>query len=74
MAQEKRSKMTTIKVTQETASVLALAVRSEKAKGDKKTTADRLLRRILGELYPEIVQFIEQGYGEAKEDDSQGNN
>ena len=56
--QVKGKKMTTIKVSTETAAIISVAVRTLRAQGDKSVTADKLLKEVMSKIFPDVAQLI----------------
>lgn len=58
MPKKAKGEMTTIKVSVQTAAILANTVRRLKAQGQKSLTADKLLLSLLEQSFPEDVRLM----------------
>lgn len=59
---ERRNRLTTVKVSTQTAAIISVTVRRLKAQGRKDLTADSFLMELMQQNFPEDARYILKDY------------
>lgn len=59
MSKKEGSQMTTIKVKKDLAAMVSITVTKLRTQGQKDMTADKLIRQLIEEAYPDSVDFVQ---------------